>query len=441
MGNSAATMRSFLVALAALACIGHAASLTPLASSPSYDVAVIGGGPLGLAAACSAKQKCPNCTIAVYESGTFGNQHGSTTGLSRQTRIAYTTDALTELAVEASKRWDALERQEGVTLVNKTGMLWFGNPNTHGSEGQIAAAVQVLQRLKLPYEQLNSSQLAARFPLHKLPDDYIGLFTKGAGGTIHVPRTMHLYEKMARRLGIQLWPSSPVLSFTPRAHGVDIIVNQTTLVVARKLIVCPGAYVNQLLKPLGIAVNISIWEWSGAYFKVKGYQPGRAAPELWEQQPIWIRFENASPSDGGMFFGFPDWHDLGRPGMVRINPGYTKHIFSSPSQRTGKPDLEELKQTQQFVGKYLKGIDPNSMEVAEQTCLATIIGGDGNAMVLSFLPDSIPFHKNVVINTAGWGFKLAPLLGDIMAQMAIDGTSSHNISAFAIDQPGVLIHL
>ena len=42
---------------------------------------------------------------------------------------------------------------------------------------------------------------------------------------------------------------------------------------------------------------------------------------IWEQQPIWIRFENASRTDGGMLFSFPVWHDLGRPGMVRINPG------------------------------------------------------------------------------------------------------------------------
>ena len=82
------------------------------------------------------------------------------------------------------------------------------------------------------------------------------------------------------------------------------------------------------------------------------------------------------------------------------------------------------------------------MEVSEQTCLATIIGDDGNAMLLSFLRESTsPFHKDVVLYTAGWGFKLAPLLGEILAQLALEGKTSYDIEAFKLDRPGVLIHL
>ena len=66
----------------------------------NIDVMVVGGGPIGLAAAVHAKQSCARCLVAVFESGAFFNSDGSTTGLSRQTRIAYTTETLTKLAVD-----------------------------------------------------------------------------------------------------------------------------------------------------------------------------------------------------------------------------------------------------------------------------------------------------------------------------------------------------
>jgi len=403
-------------------------------------VVVAGGGPLGLAAAINIKKQCPTCAVALLEREFF-NQDGSTTGLSRQTRIAYTTELLTTLAINASTMWDELEEEVGMEgqLVDKSGMLWFGNPDTQGSEGQIAAAVTVLESLGLPYQQLNASQLMESFPLQDLPDNYIGLLTAKAGGTIHVPRTMRVFYDLAKKLGVELTSDSELISFTPVEGGVEMVVNQQGTLrhnYADRLILCPGAYVNKLLKPLQIAVNISVWEWSGGYFKTD------TAVQQWEKQPVWIRFENSSPSDGGMFFGFPDWHDLGKPGYVRINPGFTKHKFFDPDQRTNQPDVQEMQQTQDFVDKYMTGIDARQMEVANQTCLAVIIGDNGNNMVLSFLPPSVtPHYKNVVLQTGGWGFKLAPLIGKVMAELALTGTTSYNISAFDINQPDVLINL
>ena len=95
-----------------------------------------------------------------------------------------------------------------------------------------------------------------------------------------------------------------------------------------------------------------------------------------------------------------------------------------------------------IVANNFVGVDANAMEPATGTCLAAIIADDGNAMVMSHLPKSVPFHKNVVLTTAGWSFKLAPVVGEILAQLALDGESSYaNISTFSIEQPGWLLHL
>jgi glycine/D-amino acid oxidase-like deaminating enzyme len=59
--------------------------------------------------------------------------------------------------------------------------------------------------------------------------------------------------------------------------------------------------------------------------------------------------------------------------------------------------------------------------------------------VLDFLPPAVGSgHRNVVVFTAGWGMKLTPLIGRILADLAITGITRYDISNFKITRPGVL---
>lgn len=59
--------------------------------------------------------------------------------------------------------------------------------------------------------------------------------------------------------------------------------------------------------------------------------------------------------------------------------------------------------------------------------------------VLDTLPPAAgPGHENVVLFTAGWGMKLVPVIGQILAQLALTGSSPYDISQFSITRPGVL---
>jgi len=67
-----------------------------------------------------------------------------------------------------------------------------------------------------------------------------------------------------------------------------------------------------------------------------------------------------------------------------------------------------------------------------KTCLYTLTPDR------DFVLDALPSHPDVLVGLgAGHGFKFAPTFGRILADLAMTGTTSSDISAFAIDRPAL----
>ena len=56
-----------------------------------------------------------------------------------------------------------------------------------------------------------------------------------------------------------------------------------------------------------------------------------------------------------------------------------------------------------------------------------------------FVLDSLPEHPNVFVAIgAGHAYKFASFLGQILSELAIDGQTRHDISAFTTRRPAIL---
>ena len=75
----------------------------------------------------------------------------------------------------------------------------------------------------------------------------------------------------------------------------------------------------------------------------------------------------------------------------------------------------------------------NGPLAAATTCLYTMTP-DGD-----FIIDRLPGDERVIVASpcSGHGFKFAPVIGEIIADLATTGTTSHDISRFAIGRPPV----
>lgn len=122
-----------------------------------FDVVVVGGGPVGLAAAYEVGKT--GASVIVLEQNNFFNQAGSSNDLARMFRTMYTEDFMADLAKDAMKLWDKLEKDSGSSLRWMSGLLNFGDKNFGGDslEGTLMGPVLNLERLGMSYQECKSS--------------------------------------------------------------------------------------------------------------------------------------------------------------------------------------------------------------------------------------------------------------------------------------------
>jgi sarcosine oxidase/L-pipecolate oxidase len=396
-----------------------------------YDVVVIGGGPVGLASAyqCAKAGK----SVLLLERFNFFNQSGSSNDLVRMFRTMYTQDFMADLAYQSMAVWTELESDAGESLIWMSGLLNFGDPNyLSGPEGNLLAPIPNMDRLGLPYQILKPAQIMQRYPFRDLPANFVGVFAPD-NGCINVPLLLRSLYRLAQSYGAKLQAHAEVKDFKLGEGGVSVTFDNGEIetVTASKCIVTPGAYVNDVLKGVGIQIDLNIWEMVYEYYATDPGPRGTLFPSMWFQ---FLDSTGGDPAKSNLFYGFPTvpW---GPPNVARIAVDNAVNIIANPADRKIEPAVNDLQITADFVAKHCIGTDnrPNY----SGTCLQTNVVD--NMYVLDFLPPSVGSgYKNVAVFTAGWAMKLVPVIGKILSELVLNGATSYDISNFKITRPGIL---
>ena len=383
----------------------------------TYDVIVIGGGAIGLAAAHELGQR--QASVLVLEKYAFLNQAGSSAGFSRQYRLPYPEPYMVQMALDAQPLWHDLQQHTDQVLLDKVGTLWFGDPQVHSTEGNIAEAETALQSKGVAYRKLTAAQVEDEFHFQNLPATYTGIF-QADGASINLALTLQTLLALNRRAAsVTLRENAPVVNIAHR-DGRFSVATPTGTYTAKKLVITPGPYINDVLNLLGFNISVKYWEMSSAYFR-------KLRPEV--QYPTWFVFQKPDGQNGNEFYGFPgvSWD---YPDFVRVAPDFVLHPLDDPSLRTGIPNARELAYTSGWVQSHMTGLDPTP--VYTSTCLIALSNLQNKELVLDFAPPYVPAHRDIVVYGTGWAAKFVPLLGRILADLALDGKTSYDISAFRL---------
>jgi sarcosine oxidase / L-pipecolate oxidase len=399
--------------------------------SNQYDIAVIGGGPIGLSSAyqCAKAGK----SVMLLERFNFFNQSGSSNDMVRMFRTMYTQDFMANLAFESINAWQELESDSGQALIWMNGLLNFGDPNYQsGPEGNLLAPIKNMERLGLPYRILNAAQIMQQYPFEKLPSTFVGVFAP-TNGCINVPLLLRSLYRLAQSYGAKLLAHAEVKDFNVSDDGVSVSFDNGEMetLTASKCIIAPGAYINDILKCIGLQIDLNIWEMVYEYYATDPGPGGTLFPSMWFQ---FLDPTGGDPAKSNLFYGFPTvpW---GPPNLARIAVDNAVNVISNPADRKMVPAANDLQITADFVARHCIGVD-NRPNYAG-TCLQTNVSD--NMYVLDFLPPSVgKGYKNVALFTAGWAMKLVPLIGKILAELVIDGATPNDISEFKITRKGIL---
>lgn len=383
---------------------------------PTYDVIVIGGGPMGLSTAFHLSKR--KTKTLLLEQFTFFNQLGSSAGMSRQFRLPYPEAYMVKLVKQSIPFWEELESLTPTTLRDKVGTLWFGDPTVHSTEGNINEAEKALNELNVPYQSLTCEQIEREYHFRHLPRNYTGLFQPD-GASIDLRATSQtLYNWNAASPYVDMEEESPVTNIRQKGRTFEVTTPKGVF-TSEKLVLTPGPFANGVFSLLGFRIEATYWNMASAFYRIT--KPGT-------QYPTWFVFQNKDGDNGNEFYGFPEvsWN---YPGTIRVASDFVMQALDSPEQRTLVPNPKELEYTAQWVRDHMSGLEP--VPLYTSTCLVALSKIPNKELLIDFAPRHVPNRENIVLYATGWAAKFTPLLGRILSDLALDGHTPFDISHFA----------
>ena len=380
-----------------------------------HDVIVVGGGAVGLAAAAASARR--GLSVLVLEQFDLLHELGSSGGAARQWRLQYAQEDLARLTVATVPLWTELEAVGGRRLIHRTGSLWFGDTTTSTNEGQVQAAVEILDRIGLHYEWLTARQIEQRYRFANLPAHYEGFFQPD-GGMVDVRATLWLLYEQARAYGVTLRDRERVRELAPDDNGVTVDTEHGCHRCDHAIITA-GAFTGPLLAPLGISIDVELFEMTTVYF--------RASDPAFDY-PTWFAFQRPTEQDTNLFYGFGrlPW---ATDGLVRVAPDFEVGTLTDPYQASYSADPAHVRRTAEYVATHLPALDPTPIRPG--SCLIALPKDPERQFYFGHAPACVPGADRLVIHSTGWGFKYVPLLGRACVELAVDGTTEHDLSRFA----------
>jgi sarcosine oxidase len=394
--------------------VSHKADLQAL---KHYDALIVGCGAHGSSISYHLAKK--GFRALTLEKFSLNHPNGSSHGRTRIIRTTYAEgSAYVPLVRRAWKLWEELETESKTDLMQTTGGIEIGLPESHRVAGAVASA----KAHSIPHKVLEQQEIKEMFPILQPAQGEIGIFEPGAG-ILFAEKCVEAHTKLAEQAGGEFHFNEPVKSWrlTPgQADNHVVIYTEKESYSADYLILAPGGWLSSLVPelrlPLSIERQVVFWfrpNDTGALFSA-------------QKMPVFI-WEKDSPIETGtprLFYGIGDIGD-----GFKVAQSHGGEIAERPEQvRRTITSVDE-----QNVKRFLEDAIPlaNGQPIFSTTCFYTNTP-DGH-----FLIDFHPRFKNVILACpcSGHGFKFSSIIGELVSEMTIEGRVRNlDISAFALSR-------
>lgn len=370
----------------------------------AYDVIVVGLGAMG-SAACYQLARRGKRVLGLEQFGIPHNR-GSYHGHSRMIRMAYCEHPnYVPLVRRAYELWHELEKTSGRRLLHTTGGLYLGAAES----GLVAGSVKASREHGLDYELWGHSEVSAKYPQFRLPENYVGFWDPHAGLLLS-ESVVPTHAELALGRGAELHGHEPVTGWEANQSGVTVVTPKGEH-RADRVIFCGGAWSDRLITDLGVPLKVTRqvlgWLW-----------PRDPEPFQLGTLPVWaVEDEKAD-----FYYGFPMMD--GALGLKIAH--HWQAAETDPDHVVREPIAGDEDDFRPAVKRFVPGADGPLLSLT--VCLYT------NTPDSHFVVDRHPAHENVTIacGFSGHGFKFASVLGEVLADLALDGTTRHPIDFLSL---------
>jgi glycine/D-amino acid oxidase-like deaminating enzyme len=357
-------------------------------------VIVVGAGVNGVTTGIELRKR--GHKVILVDPGPLPHPLAASTDISKAVRAAYGADEeYTELAERSISLWRKWNIEFGVELYHDVGVMFVRQQEMKPGDFEYES-FKTLEQRGHKIERMNSAQLWKQFPAWD-PERYQDGVLELEAGYVESSRVVMTLIERAKSAGIELRESA---RFSKLDEGDDrvkgIVLDNGQRIAGDVVIVAVGAWT-----PYALPFTQKFFRATGQpVFHLKPRQPELFAPERF---PVF----GADISMTG-YYGFP----LSREGVVKIaNHGPGREMSPESSKRAVTP------QEEQNLREFLSSTFPTLTDapiVYTRVCMYC----DTNDGHFWIAPD--PGRQGLVIaaGDSGHGFKFAPVLGGIIADVA-----------------------
>jgi sarcosine oxidase len=371
-----------------------------------FDVIVAGVGGMG-AAACYHLAKRGKRVLGLERYG-IPHAMGSSHGVNRIIRLAYYEDpSYVPLLRRAFELWRELGNDCGEQVLYVTGSIDTGPAD----EFVFRESKRSCELHDLPHELLSAQELMRRYPAFTVPDDFQAVWQPD-GGFVASERAIVAHVTGAMECGAVIRGYDPLLSWTTTTTGV-VVETDRGRYESDQLIVSTGAWIGDHVPALsGISMpERQVLGW---------FQPAHPERFSLDSLPVF----NLQADAHERYYGFPIW---GIPGF-KFGKYHHREERIDPDDWDRQPNRIDEEALRDGVRRFFPDADGPVMSMAP--CIFT--NTPDEHFIIARLEPGSPVI--VASPCSGHGYKFASVIGEILADLAINDRTDHNINLFRLDR-------
>jgi len=300
--------------------------------------------------------------------------------------------------LDAYELWSTAEKEAQTTVITKTGGLDI----SHRDNEQIKLLIKSAQKYNVPAELMSPAQVKAKFPSISIPDDNIGVYSPDSG-IINATKAVGMFQNLAKRNGCIFRDNIVVTKIYQLLEGQKTITivetNKGLTFKCEKCIVTVGAWAKKFLKNVNIDLPVQPMQTTVAYWTVENKSVYSSSVF-----PVFINYHQDA-----LIYGCPA-HEF--PNMIKCCAHFGPEV--DPDNRDFLPGMDVLKNTvAPFIQRTFQGV--NALPAKTESCMYTCTPDE------DFIIDELPEYPGIFIGIgfSGHGFKLAPVVGKLLSQLAL----------------------
>lgn len=385
--------------------------------SQRFEVIVLGLGAMGSAATYRLARR--GTKVLGIDQFSPPHIYGSSHGDTRIIRQAIGEgEQYTPLALHSYELWREIEKETDKDLLTITGGLIISseakisiNPVANFFENTVAAA----KKYNIKHEILDAAQIRQRFPQFKVKDDEVGYYEYNAG-FLRPEECIKAQLSLAQKYGAEIHTNETLKIFTEE-NGVAKIKTNKGEYEANQVIVSVGAWLPTFLEEEYAKLFTIIRQvlfWFDIQTSIQKFESKNFPIFIWELQ-----------GNKQLIYGFPAID--GKNGGVKI-AGEQYETTTTANTVNREVTEEEKRLMHKSIAPYFPDLSGKCIKAV--SCLYTVTPDS------HFIIDHHPKYSSIILASpcSGHGFKHSAAIGEVLAELAIEGKTTIDISSFAISE-------